>query len=417
MMSYDVQYHGWEGRKLDWNAFASLIMAGLENENTSDLVKKYLPQIKAKSKCTTIESQADNIIAKFICSKIFGSKHSASVIPYKEYRKLKTSGNAHEWQKLISKHLMNDIKFESIHGRALSLLVSSKFLKNNNLENVYEKWIENQPVAKYTGYVYELMSQVKNGYRNVNLKSYQVHTINKQFDGLVAIAKKNTNAKTRFICALDTSSSMTGKVSGLKYSAYDVAKSIALYFSYLLEGEFSKYFYEFNNTAKFKEWIGKTPVERLHNDRSEAYGSTNFNSISQAFSEMFAKGVPETDFPNGIIAISDGAFDRVTYNETNVEAFKGKLVNSGFSKEFCDNFTFVFWDIPNNYYGVEGNSKFETFGDHKNVFYMSGFDPSGVTFLLGGTSKNGENKAIPKSADELMDVALTQEIMRKIKIS
>jgi len=416
MLSYDIQYHGWENRQLDWDKFSSVIIGGLENEKTSNLVKKYLPSIRANGKCITVESQADNIIAKFICGKIFGKKDERGVT-YKKYRKLKSSGTAHEWQKLISKKLLNEINFNTIHGRALSLLVSGKFLKNNNLEDVYENWIESQPIAKYTGFVYELLAPVKKGYKNCDLKGYRVNTINKQFMGLIELAKKDTNTDTRFICALDTSSSMTTLVRGLKYSSYDVAKSVALYFSYLLEGTFSKFFFQFSNGACLKKWVGATPVERLQNDHSEAYGGTDFLGIARDYSNMKSNGVPESDFPNGVIAISDGEFNRVGVKTTNVKEFKRELSIAGFSKDFCDNFTFVFWDIPNNYHCAEPKPKFETFEDHKNVFYMSGFDPSGITFLLGGTTKNGVAKAVPTSADELMEVALSQEIMQRIKIS
>lgn len=33
-------------------------------------------------------------------------------------------------------------------------------VKNHNLETKYQEWIEKQPVAKFTGFVYELGKQV-----------------------------------------------------------------------------------------------------------------------------------------------------------------------------------------------------------------------------------------------------------------
>jgi hypothetical protein len=101
MLQYDLVYNGWEGRKLNWDKFGKLIVAGLADENQNNLLKKYLPQIKARSACKTVESQADSMIAKWICSLLYGNKENASST-YKMYRKLKTSGTAHEWQKLIS---------------------------------------------------------------------------------------------------------------------------------------------------------------------------------------------------------------------------------------------------------------------------------------------------------------------------
>ena len=45
----------------------------------------------------------------------------------RRYRKLKQSGTAHTWQQLISQKKLLELDFNTIHGRALSLLVGSKF--------------------------------------------------------------------------------------------------------------------------------------------------------------------------------------------------------------------------------------------------------------------------------------------------
>ena len=86
MLSYDLQHNGWKNRVLSWDNFGKLLLAGLENPNTSELIKKYLPQIKANSKCKTLESQADNIIAKWVCSLLFGNKSGDTA--YYNYKKI-----------------------------------------------------------------------------------------------------------------------------------------------------------------------------------------------------------------------------------------------------------------------------------------------------------------------------------------
>jgi hypothetical protein len=131
MLQYDLMYNGWENRKLNWKLFGDLILTALENPNTNNLLKKYLPQIKARSACKTVEAQANCVIAKWVCSLIFGQKDNS--YNYKKYRQLKTSGTAHDWQKLISQRQFDTIEFDIIHGRALNLMVRSKFLKNQNL--------------------------------------------------------------------------------------------------------------------------------------------------------------------------------------------------------------------------------------------------------------------------------------------
>lgn len=409
MLSYDLQYNGWENRKLDWNKFGQLILAGLENPNTSNLVKKYLPSIKTNSKCVTLESQADNIIAKWICSLVFGSKSNGST--YKEYRKLKTSGNAHEWQKLISQGKSLEINFSTVHGRALAQLVSGKFLKNQNLVSVYETWIDAQPTAKYTGYVYELLQPVKSGYKNLNLPSFQTKTINKQFYQMIETAKNGmTEGKNGLITVVDSSSSMTSNVPGTKVSAYDVAKSMALYFSYLLEGPFSKAWMEFNSTCEMKFWKGETPVENLQNDRSEAYGSTNFQSVGHTFGKLLNSGVAESEFPTGILCVSDGCFNSTKSNKTNFTQLLDNLKSYGFSDEYVKNFKVVLWDIPNGYYGGSQTS-FEDFADRPNLYHMSGLDGSAIAFLTGVEKQ----KSQPKTSEELFLAAMDQEILNMVR--
>ena len=119
MLSYDLQYNGWEKRVLNWEDFTGLILAGLENPETSELVKKYLPQIKSRSKCKTVAAQADTIIGKYLCSVIFADIED-KIESYAKYRKLKVSGTAHVWQQLISQGRFMEINFDTVHGRALA---------------------------------------------------------------------------------------------------------------------------------------------------------------------------------------------------------------------------------------------------------------------------------------------------------
>ena len=410
MLSYDLQYNGWEERVLNWKDFTGLILAGLENPETSELVKKYLPQIKSRSKCKTVAVQADTIIGKYLCSAIFDDIEN-KVESYAKYRKLKVSGTAHVWQQLISQGRFMEINFDTVHGRALAQMVSGQFLKNNGLEETFEKWMASKPVAKYTGYVYELMQPVKSGYSNNVLRSYQEDAINKQFLGLIETAKKGMTGENPFITVVDTSSSMTGLVPGTKVSAYDVAKSMALYFSYLLKGPFHNHWMEFNHNCILKKWVGDTPVKKLQNDHSEAYGSTDFESVARTFVEVRQSGVKEKDFPGGILCLSDGCFNYNHSNKGNYKLFKEILLKGGFSKEFVDKFKIVLWDMPNGYY-VDRGAKFEEFADCPGMFHISGLDGSVVAFLMG----TEYNPTVPKNSDELFLAAMNQEIMDRIVI-
>lgn len=403
MLQYDLVYNGWEGRVLDWNQFGSLLMSSLQNTNTLNLVKKYLPQIKATSACKTVESQADTIIGKWICSLLFGNKESPA--QYKQYRKLKTSGNAHDWQKLISQGKHQLIDFNAIHGRALNLLVRSKYLKNQGLSEKYEAWVTKpETEVKFTGFVHELFAKLPPAIGGLN--NGEQATINKQFATLVQKGKTEDHTSS-LIVVRDTSGSMSSNATGTTMKSGDIAKAIALYFSEFLTGRFANSWIEFNRNAEMHTWQGSTPLAKWYNDNSSFVGNTNFQSVLRLFATIKSEGVPESEFPTGIVCISDGEFDPGQLGQTNVETALKALRAAGFSEEYVNNFVICLWNIPNGYYSGKGGNKFETFGTEvPNVFYISGYSASVISFL---TSKI-------KNAQELFDEAMNQEILQMIKV-
>lgn len=126
------------------------------------------------------------------------------------------------------------------------------------------------------------------------------------------------------------------------------------------------------------------------------------------FCNIKAQGVPESEFPTGILCISDGEFNPGQLGKTNVETALNTLRYAGFSEEYIQNFVIVLWNLQNRYYG-RGNSgnKFETFGSEvPNVFYFSGYSAATVSFL---TSKI-------KNAKELFEAAMQQEILQMVEV-
>ena len=412
MMSLDLQYHGWSNRQLDWVFLEKVIKSGLLNPNTSQLVRKYLPTIRTNAKCTTLEAQADTLIGRWLAKQFF--PEDEKFVAYKKYRQLKAKGTAHQWQQLISKQMYNELNFNSIAGRALAQLVGSKFLQNHGLVEKYSEWIKSKPVAKYTGFVFELFKPLGNGYRLNHIEDYKEATINAQFAQLVKTGKEGVNTNSGLLVVRDTSSSMTSQAVGCTMSSYDIAKSMALYFSEFLTGPFANSFAEFADTCTLHQWKGRTPVEKYLNDRCEAYGGTNFQSVIDLFIRLKKQGVPESDFPTGILCVSDGEFNgcwRGCVSSTNFNTAITKLRGAGFSKEYVDNFKIILWDIPNGYYG-KPTTKFEDFADAPNFFYMSGFDPSAIAFIMDGA----EFKCTPRNAAELFNVAMDQELLNRVYI-
>ena len=413
MLSLDLQYHGWEGRKLDWNFFFLVIAAGFTNPETTHLVRKYMPTIRTNKNCKTVESQADTLIGRWIARKFSPDLEKESA--YKAYRKMKSEGKAHQWQQLISQQLYDKINFDHIAGRALAILVGSEFLKNHNLTEKYSKWIQSKPVAKYTGFVFELFTPLGSGYYCHHIEDYKEHTINAQFAQLVKTGKENINSNSKLLVVRDTSSSMASKVRGCNVSAYDIGKSMALYFSEFLTGPFANSFAEFADKCKLHQWKGDTPVDKYINDRCEAYGGTNFQSVIDLFIDLKQRGVKEEDFPTGLLLVSDGELNPAGSQNvsTNFQTAIRRLKEAGFSEEYVKNFKLIMWDIPNYYYGKDNAVKFEDFADAEGFFYLSGYDPSVVSFILGGDKPEVR---VPKNAEELFMAAMNQTLLNKLQV-
>ena len=417
MLSLDLQYNGWKNKKLDWPFLFIVIFAELNNPDTTDLVRKYLPTIRTNKNCKTIESQANTLIGRWLARKLFPK--SGIVEATLRYKKLKSEGNAHQWQQQISKQLYNQIKFDSIAGRALALLVGSKFLENHNLQDKYLEWIKAKPVAKYTGYVFELFKPLGSDYDCKHIEPYKEYTINAQFAQLVKTGKEGVNTNSKLLVVRDTSGSMTSKARGCNVSSFDVAKSMALYFSEFLTGPFANSFAEFSNTCKLHQWKGDTPVDKYVNDRCACIGNTDFQTVIDLLISIKRKGVPESDFPTGLLLISDDELDPArkgwkaehANNSSNFQTAISRLREAGFSNEYVSNFKIIMWDIPNGYYG-DNKVKFEDFADAPNFFYLSGYDPSVISFILGTESK----KETPKNAKELFLETMNQELLNMLVI-
>jgi len=443
LMRYDLSYNGKEHPMLDWEFMMEFISDGLDNESQTNLVRKYLPQIYCTSQCNTLQKQCNAVIGRRIARFLFGNPETKDdkIRIYNEYRKIKTSGNAHDWQQKISKGDYLHINWDRVAGRALQKLVNSKFLENHNLEEAFNNWMLNQETAKYTGYPYELFKDAGYGYEVCNTtnlinslypKKYQRELVNKQFLQLIETAKQDMNRQTGFIVAMDVSGSMTSKCTGsTTMSAYSVARAMALYFSCLLKGKFADTLLAFSDKVVIDKFEGKNPIEKYYNGYYKYSAcNTNFFQIAQLFGQLKAKGYPESDFPTGVVCLSDGEFDRQTGDwdvngntdwrhrsnasrETVFEAFKEYLSKCGFSKEYVDNFKLVLWDVPNSYYGGHHSTpKFEALANTPNIFHMSGFDPAGIAFLTG----TKQVTSIPKTPEELFETAMQQELIQMLKV-
>jgi len=420
LMVYDAM-NGTEA--IQREAMFELIANGLLSETHIDLVKKYMPRIESEKKCKTVERQLKNQLAKEFAKFMQMS--------YKEYNKTKSSGNGHDFQKLICSRQFDKLNWNHIPGRALNLLVTSKFLSNHGLKDAYTKWILSKPVAKYTGYVFELAKKAReyglSAYsrgRHVSLPVEVKHTLDAQFMSLVEKARANGKITENVWCALDTSGSMSTQVKGLNgVTCEDVASSLAVFFGELNTGAFHNKIIMFDNVSHPYDMQGDSFCERIGNLPSVPAGGTNFQSIVEEIVKI-RKAHPEIpleDYPKTILVVSDMQFNPVSYSyysnrrtePTNYEYSKNTL-KQVFPAEFVDSMKFIWWDCAARY----GNTHYEGGANEEGCYFFSGFDGSVISLLLNEEAVVDERTGEVRqpTAEEVVMKALSQEILNYIKL-
>lgn len=415
LMYYDVVE---DINAINHEAMFEIIAQGLLCETHVDLVKKFMPRIKSKSKVTTKWTSVTNDLAKEFCSFM--------KITYKEYNKMKASGNAHTFQKLICSRNYDALNWNHIPGRALNLLVTGKFLKNHDLTDNYREWILAQPVAKFTGYVFELGKKLREaahayyGYKPTKELSIEVkHTLDAQFRQLVEKAKKDGKITENVLCCLDTSGSMSREVNGLKgVSCEDIAASLAVFFADLNSGPFHNKVMMFDDKSYPFDMKGDSFCDRMLNLPSVPCGGTNFQSVVDELVKIRQQHpeIPLEDYPTTILVVSDMQFNGLGYGRrqpTNYEASLATL-KTAFPSEFVDNMKFIWWDCASRY----GTTDFEGTAKDSGCYFFSGFDGSIVNIILGENKvkdeKTGEYRQ--PTAEEIVFKALSQEILNYIKL-
>ena len=405
--------------RLDKGFIFSIMAAGLDDATQCDLIRKYMPAIRSTEKCKTERAKTLNTLAKAFAAFLGLSA--------KEYRKMKASGTAHDFQKLICSRSYADIDWKTIPGRALTHLISGKFLDNHGLTEDYLKWVMSQPTVKFTGYVYELGMKLDAMGRNLSMntapsRAAAIYTINKQFDGLIDLAKKDQGGiKGNVLCALDTSGSMECGISGVPgLTSYDVCVSLGIYFSELNEGYFHNTVAMFDNVSRVMKLSGtfSEKWQAIHN-ATTAWGGTDFMSLVRLLVDERKKhpSIPESEFPQTLLVVSDmqfnpsGYYNRRSEREaTNQEAARA-LLRTVFSDDFVDNFNFIWWYCASR--SGAGHDVPATM-DQGGNYVFSGFDGSIVTLLLGGEEQTKPD-GMPLTMEEMVQKALSQEIFAFVK--
>lgn len=393
-----------------------LVKRGISDPYNRPLIAKYLPRIRSSKNVKNDRHKRMNTWAIGLCKHLGWNA--------KDYRKFKSDpvNNAHLWQKQMCGKFWKDIDFGKIPGKALFQMVNKTghdkktAIERNGLSEAYDKWLDTQPVAKFTGYVYELFKAVQtNEYGSKPLSKVQKKTLDKQFEGLVELAKKDGVAGLggNVWCALDTSGSMGSAVNDSGLTAYDVCVSLGVYFSSLNEGAFKDHVVMFDAQSKILKLPATGFVDKCQTitRSSTAWGSTNFQSVIDEIVRVRKANpsIPVEEYPETLLVVSDMQFDKVGNNKkTNHEAMMKKLAAVGLG-----NMKVIWWyvigrgkDVPNAF-------------DDEGVTIISGFDPSVVSLILGGeTTKvdaiTGKTRALTPMENMLK--ALDQEVLKQLKI-
>ena len=421
IMHYDIEYGI---NTIDRTKVYDIIGQGLLCNAHVELVKKFMPRIKSMSKCNTEWTKNTNMLAKEFAKYM--------ELSYQDYNKLKASGTAHTFQKLICSQRYDELKWNMIPGRALNLLVTSKFLANHDLKENYTNWILEQPVAKFTGYAFELSKKLRKGNyigwytSNKEIPIEIKHTLDAQFNQLIETAKANGKITQNVWVGLDTSGSMNCSVAGLKdTSCSDIATSLALFFASMNTGAFHNKVIMFDDRSTPFDMKGESFCDRITSLPRVGCGGTNFQSIVDEIIKIRQANpnIPLEEYPTTILVVSDMQFNPTQYRwqyeldsradreELNYEYSKNAL-KTVFPSDFVDNMKFIWWDCASKHTDYEGKAT------DTNCMFVSGFDGSIMNMLLNEDSIVDEttHEVRKLTAEEMVAKALSQEILTYVNL-
>lgn len=388
--------------KINRAKFYHLMAAAIKDDNERPLIQKFLPQVKANLKCKTLRAKALNSLAKGFCDHVGWDARS--------YRKFKSTGEAHVFQRVLCSKLYSQLNWNHIPGRALSQLVGGKFLSKHGLEDSYTRWIMNQPAAKFTGYVHELVVKAKEAKTTA-----QKMTLDKQFVGLLKNNNPMLKNGRRPIAAVDGSGSMYQSCKGVTtVQAVDVAKALGIYFANLLQGDFNGWTIKFSERSTWVKLTGSFTSQLQQINWGDCPSNTDFMSIVDSFVTMRKKfpSISENDFPNTLVVVSDMQFDDYSQkrNTAYIEA-KRRLKAGGFSDAFVNDFMFVWWRVDNG-----APTDYPQTMNEPNGYCLSGFDGAIISLILDGEKVEDKKtgKLREKTMEEKVNEALEQEVLLQV---
>ena len=182
----------------------------------------------------------------------------------------------------------------------------------------------------------------------------------------------------RIMVISDTSGSMETEVGG-SITAYDVSVGLALYCSAKMrkDSPFHKRFIAFCSESSFKDWRNMSFAEAVHNRKifDHAVGSTRIDTALNLLLETAVRReIPQELMPTTLLIVSDMQFHQGSRtDDTEVEACLKEWDKAGYDRPKV-----VYWNTA-GYSGSQATENME------HVGLVSGFSPSILKSLLGGT--------------------------------
>lgn len=375
--------------RLDRKQVYELVAANLGD----NLLRKYLPQIRSgkHKKVEGEEKKEGNLRTERDKKRVMWAKGLCKFlkINYREYRKLKTEGAAHVWQKQMTNKDWDNINFNGIPGKAMLNHTVQKgkdkqtvFERHNQIERLKE-WVLGQKTIKFTGYPYELTRAAAH---NKKPSVIQKLILDRQFETVLEPMKVHKLGNV--LPCLDISGSMTMDV-GNGVSAYDICISMGIVFSCLNNGHFKDVVCGFSDSPILTKLAGSM-CDRLNIIETDkefqrvAWGSTNFQGVIDLLVKTRKENpnIPVEEYPETLLVISDMQMNVAGKNsKTNYEMAMKKLNSVGLG------------DVRIIWWFVNGQgSDFPAQMDSKGCYLIGGFDPVNIKSLMGLSSGNVEKK-------------------------
>lgn len=383
-------YHNYVNPSLVYQLIADVLTRN-DTEEMSRLAK-YLPTVRSNTKGRN--TQRHIRIKQWVDGLL---NHLRWTL--RQYRKFKSNParTAHEFQRRMSAGWEN-MDFGIVPGRALNKMVMSSkdCIGRHGLTAAFEKFVADNDVLPYTGYVYELAKPLLPYARQLN--ATKIAVINSQFQSLLNMADESVR-NHKILPVLDTSGSMSSAVVP-DVSALQIAKSVAIYLSMFTKGAFADTVCMFDNTSELKKLSGKF-TDRYYQIPNDAMGSTNFQSVIDMLVRVRQSNpeIPLEEYPNTLLVISDMQFNNCGGRTNHQTAIK-KLKVVG-----LDNMSFIWWYVST--YGT--NDKVVKHNEN-GCTIISGFDPNVINVIL---DKEGTHTV--RTPYESMMQALSQPLMQLIQ--